>query len=95
MGPVMVVVFAPCRNQMAGMAQVGKEVLVEALVPQAAIEAFHEAILHWFARRDVVPFDLPILLPFQHCIRGELGAVVRDHHARIAALVHLPKTTVC
>ena len=29
MRAVMVVVVAPCRNQMAGMAQAGKEVLVQ------------------------------------------------------------------
>jgi len=39
-----------------GMA--GEQVLVEALVPQPAIEALHEAILHRLARRDVVPLDL-------------------------------------
>ena len=42
-GAVMVVVVAPCRNQKAGMAQVGKQVLVEALVTQTTIEAFHQA----------------------------------------------------
>ena len=55
---VVIVVVAPCRIQMAGMAQVREKVLVQALVPQAAIEAFHEAVLNGLARRDVVPFYL-------------------------------------
>lgn len=29
------------------------------------IEAFHEAVLHWLARGNVVPLDLAALLPFQ------------------------------
>lgn len=38
MGAVMVVVVAPCRNQMAGMAQGWEQVLVQALVPEAAVD---------------------------------------------------------
>jgi hypothetical protein len=38
-------------------------VLVEALVAQPAIEAPDKAILHRFARCDVVPFDVTLLLP--------------------------------
>ena len=38
MGAVMVVVFSPRRDQAAGMAQVGEQVLVEAFVPEAAID---------------------------------------------------------
>ena len=38
MGSLMVVVFAPCRNQMASMVQAGEEVLVQALVPEPSID---------------------------------------------------------
>jgi hypothetical protein len=41
------------------------QVLVKALVPQAAVEVLHEAILHRFAGCDVVPFDGMLLLPGQ------------------------------
>jgi hypothetical protein len=61
-------------------------VLVEALVAQTAIEALDEAILHRFARSDVVPLDAAILLPGEDRVRGELGAVVTDDHAGIAPL---------
>jgi hypothetical protein len=37
-------------------------VLVEALVPQTTVEAFHKAILHRFTGSDVVPFDGMLLL---------------------------------
>jgi hypothetical protein len=39
--------------------------LVQAFVAQAAIEALNEAVLHWLARRDVVPLDAPFLRPAQ------------------------------
>jgi hypothetical protein len=58
------------------MAQAGEQVLVEAFVPQATVEALDEAVLHRFAGSDVVPFDLPVLLPRQDRIRGQLRAIV-------------------
>lgn len=48
-------------------------------------EAFHEAVLHWLARGNVVPLDLAALLPFQDGVRSQFRSVVADHHAGIAA----------
>lgn len=31
-----------------------------------------------------MPFDLPVLLPRQDRVRGQFGAIVRDHHTGIA-----------
>ncbi len=59
--------------------------LVEAFVAQPAIEAFDKPILHWLSGCDVVPLDLLFLLPGQDGVRGELGAVVADDHARTAS----------
>ena len=64
--------------------------LVQALVPQLAVETLHEAVLLRLARRDVVPFDAVLLGPLKHGIAGELGAVVGDDHLRLAALGHDP-----
>ncbi len=64
MRAVMIIVVAPCRDYMAGMAQTVEQMLVEAFVAQAAIKALYQAILHGLAGRDVMPFDLPLLLPF-------------------------------
>jgi hypothetical protein len=66
------------------MAQAGEQVLVQAFIPQSAIEGLDEAVLHGFAGRDVVPFDFPVLLPRQDRVRGQFCAVVTDHHAGIA-----------
>ena len=84
MGAVVIIVGAPSRDQFSGMAQVGEQVLVQALVPQAAVEAFHEAVLHRLSRSNVVPLDLAILLPFQNGVRGQLRPIIADHHAGIA-----------
>lgn len=84
MRAVVVVVVAPCRNQVTGMAQAGEQVLVEAFVQQTTVEALDEAVLHRFAGRDVVPFDLSVLLPREDCIRRQLCPVVACHHAGIA-----------
>ena len=51
-----------------------------------AVEAFVKSVLHWLARRDIVPFDPVILRPGEDSVPGELGAVVRDDHAWLAAL---------
>ena len=76
-----VVVDPPFFDDPSGLWQAGKEVLIEALVAQPAIEALDEAVLGRLARCDVVPFHAPFFLPGQDGARGELGAVVADHHA--------------
>ena len=62
---VGVVVDPPFFDDLARLVEVGEQVFVEALVAQAAVEALDEAILHRFARRDVVPFDAALVLPGQ------------------------------
>ena len=54
---VGIVVDPPFFDDLACLAEVGEQVLVEALVTQAAVEALYEAILHGFAGGNVVPFD--------------------------------------
>src|SRR5215510_551073 len=60
---VGVVVDPPVFDDPASLAEVGEQMLVEALVKQAAVGALHEAILHRLTWRDVVPFDAVVLLP--------------------------------
>ncbi len=66
-----------------GMAQRREQVFVQALLPHPSVAAFHKAVLHGFSGRYVVPADLSIFLPFQHCGAGLFGPVVRDHKAGI------------
>src|SRR5438046_1466643 len=60
---------------------------VEALVPQAAIEGLDECVLHWFARRDVMPVE-PSERPTQHGSTGQLAAVIANNHPGCAAFDH-------
>ena len=85
MWPVEIVVDPPFFDDLPGMAVAAEQMLVQALVPQPAVEAFHEAVLHRFSGRNVMPFDVAVLLPGEHGIRGEFGAIVGDDHAGIAA----------
>ena len=48
-----------------------------------SLVSFDEDVLHRPARRDVVPFDLSLLLPVEHRVRGQLCGVVGDHQAGI------------
>src|SRR3954469_313094 len=82
---VHIVVDPPFLDAVVGVPVAAEEPLIEALIAQSANEAFDEAVLHRFARRDVVPLDLAILLPAQNGVRGQLGAVVGDDHAGITA----------
>lgn len=68
MGAVVIEVCAPCRHQIAGMAQAVEKMFVQAFVAQSAIEALDEPVLHRFAWSDVVPVNLAVFLPFQDCV---------------------------
>ena len=65
MRSVGVVVGPPFFDDLTRLFEVGEQVLIEALVAQATVEALHEAILDRFARCDVVPFNTAFLLPGQ------------------------------
>lgn len=78
---VVIVILAPSRDQVSGMAQIGEQLLVQALVTQSAIGTFHEAVLHRLARGNVVQLDIAALMPSQDGVRRQFRAVVVDHHA--------------
>lgn len=52
-----------------------EQVLIEAFVPEAAVQSLDEAILSRLSRRDLMPFDAGVLLPLQDRLRRQLGAV--------------------
>src|SRR5947209_12854772 len=90
MRPVMVVVDPPSLNDLASSVQAAEQVLVEAFVAEATIEALDEAILHRLARSNVVPFNGVILLPLQDRSGGQLRAIVANDHQRPSALACEP-----
>lgn len=85
---VMVAVVAPCRHQFSGMTQVVEEVLVQDFVKHSTVNAFSEAVLHWLAGGDVTPLDLPVLLPLQDHIAGQLWPVARREEGPLRSYGH-------
>jgi hypothetical protein len=81
-GSLVVVITAPCRDQAASMSQGIKDVLIQAFVPEAPVEAFHNAILHRFFGGNAMLLDLAVLLPFVVRIGSKLRAFVTDNHIR-------------
>lgn len=66
MRAVLILVGAPCRDHAAGIAQRRGQVLVQAFLAHAPVEAIDQTVLHRLARRDVMLFDFVAFLPFQH-----------------------------
>jgi len=62
-----------------------EQALVEQLITHPAVEALAEAVLHRFARGDVVPVDAVLGTPGEDGVRGQLGPMVRYDHAGLAA----------
>lgn len=75
MRAVLVEVDAPCRYQIACMAQVIEKVFIQAFISHPAVEAFYKPFLHWLAGCDVVPVNLAVFLPFQDRIAGQFCSV--------------------
>lgn len=83
--PVLVVILLPFRDCGAGLSEQRKQSLVEALVAEAAVEAFDEAVLHWLAGGDVMSVDLGLVAPFEDGHAGHLRPGVRDDRPRFTA----------
>src|ERR1700689_5281143 len=67
------------------MIEAEEQALVEKFVAHAAVETLAEAILHRLSWRNEMPDDPVVVRPGEHGVRGELGSVVRDDHAWLAA----------
>jgi hypothetical protein len=68
-----VVVFAaPVFDEEASFSEGSEPVLVEAIIPESAVEAFDESILHGFAGLDVVDEDTSGLSPQMKGTTGKL-----------------------
>ncbi len=84
MRPDVVVVVAPKGQRSARFAQAFKNLLVQALISQTAVERLDEAILLRLTGVDVMPIDVVIARPFQDGFAGKLSAVVTDYTSGLA-----------
>ena len=57
MRALMIVVTAPRRNFVAGVAQGVKKMFIQILVTEPSVKRFHQAILHRFARSETKSKD--------------------------------------
>lgn len=67
------------------MTEAFEEVFVQAFIPQPAVEAFDEAVLHRLAGGDEVPGHAAFPAPSEHGVGGKLRPVIRDDHAGLAS----------
>ena len=99
MRPDVVVVIAPEGQRLAGVGEGIEALFIQALVAQAAVEAFDQTVLlrmrrirkqsgGLFSRRlvwlDVVPGHAGIACPFEDRRAGELGAIIADNAVGLA-----------
>lgn len=66
MRSVFVVVLAPILQLFGGIRKAQEPVCIQALIPEAAVEALDETVLHWLAGLDVMPIDTCPLTPFEN-----------------------------
>jgi hypothetical protein len=92
MRPTRVEVFRPFRNSVARMLKAEEQGLVQQFIPHPPVEGFHEGVLYGLAGGDVVPVDGMVLRPGEERMRGELSAIVRNNHPRLAAPGESPST---
>src|SRR5919107_2130984 len=82
--PARIKVGDPTREHGARMVEPKEQRLVQELIPQPALEALADPVLHRLAGRDEVPWNLVLARPGEHRVRGELGAVVGDDELGLA-----------
>ncbi len=78
MRPFVVVVMAPCSDEMFGQRQGCKPMHVEAFIAKPSVEAFDESVLHRFAGFDVLHFDILLSGPLHEMQACKLGPVITD-----------------
>lgn len=67
-----------------GLGDGAEPVLVEAVITEGAVEAFHEGVLHGLAGLDVVKVNLVVHRPEMKGLSGELGSIVHGDGGRQA-----------
>lgn len=76
MRAALVVVLTPCRDQNTGFSQARKPMVVEALIPEASIEAFYEGVLGRFAGLNHLELDAMLVSPLIERLAREFWALV-------------------
>lgn len=81
----MIVVEAPTRDDLPRFGQIQECMLIQALVPESAVEAFNVSVLHRLARLDIMPSH-PAWNPPENGYTSQFGAVIADNDLGLAPL---------
>lgn len=73
-----------------GVRHAEEQGLVQQFATHAAAEALDVAVLHWHARRYVMPLNADLAAPCERGTAGELGAIVAGDYAGLAPLGDQP-----
>ena len=84
MRPDVVVVVTLEGQFLTSICETVEDLFIEAFIPQAAVEAFDQAILLRFAGVDLVPGNAGITRPFEDRGAGKFGAIITDDAAGLA-----------
>ena len=83
----LIVVSLPVIDFGLGVLQTFKPKLIQAIVPELTVEAFHKRILGGLPRLNKLQLDISTLRPEEHCFTRELRAVVANNNGGLASLV--------
>ena len=79
MRPDIVIVISPEGQFLAGIREAVEYLLIQAFIPQAAVEAFDQAVLLRLSWVDVMPGDASIACPLEDRRAGKLSAIIADN----------------
>ena len=85
-----IVIDPPVFNDLLRFADAGKPMLVQAFLPEAAVEAFNVGVLRWLAGFDEIELNAMIVSPSVKRTAPEFRAVVHDQNVRVSALTGDP-----
>jgi hypothetical protein len=74
-----------------GLVQRGKQIAVQILNSELAVEALDKAVLHGLARGDVMPVNLGRISPVQNGITGKLGCIASAWAMRAALAANITR----
>ena len=75
-GTVAVIILPPRLDEMPGVCQGNENILVQAFIPQLAVETLHPAVIYRFSRSAVFQPNAMLLRPFIQGPLCKLRAVV-------------------
>ena len=81
----VIVVEAPTRDELPRFGQIQESMLIQAFVPESAVESFNVSILHRLARLDIMPSH-PAWNPPENGHTSQFGAVIADNDLGLAPL---------